>query len=543
MKNKKLFLIIIISIITFILPITISNVYAEEKVNIESINIIEKTDTTTILSEPSIDNLEINFNLSFSNVKDYAKYKIVIDNPTNKDYELDKEITNTSNYLTYKTEFENDYSIINKKSKITFYITIAYNIEVETDNLVNGKYIVDNIVRINLSDNEKTTIEIIKNAETKSNILIVVITLILIMITTLILYNKTKKRKYLNIIILSLLIIPISIYALEKIQISINTKIAIEPVEGCFNFVNDSSGGGGNAEMSGLTLMMKNATQGEDDNSWFANTAINQNQAGIYTRAGTSNDRYPIYYYRGKYDQVNNNLIFNNFCWKIIRTTATGGIRIIYNGPATNNQCTTQFGATTTIGSYAFNTETNDAKYLRYQYDDNGVLTDSNLKSVLDNWYNTNMSEVDNKIETSIYCNDMSEPSSSQKEETGLIGEQIYYCGVYRAYKSTPTTLCSKSSDAYSTKVGFVTIDEVMLSGRNWIYTSRDDYLYNNSIYWIGSPYFYHISGFTVMFGSASNINNCYLTNIAYAVRPVVTLLPNTSYTGTGTTIDPFVVN
>ena len=47
MKNKKLFLIIIISIITFILPITISNVYAEEKVNIESINIIEKSATAT----------------------------------------------------------------------------------------------------------------------------------------------------------------------------------------------------------------------------------------------------------------------------------------------------------------------------------------------------------------------------------------------------------------------------------------------------------------------------------------------------------------
>ena len=82
---------------------------------------------------------------------------------------------------------------------------------------------------------------------------------------------------------------------------------------GCATINTDSSGGGGNATMGGLTLMMKNATQGEDDPSWFANSAANQAQVGVYTRKGTSSDRYPIYYYRGKYQLVNNNLIFNNY--------------------------------------------------------------------------------------------------------------------------------------------------------------------------------------------------------------------------------------
>jgi uncharacterized repeat protein (TIGR02543 family) len=41
-----------------------------------------------------------------------------------------------------------------------------------------------------------------------------------------------------------------------------------------------------------------------------------------------------VYYYRGQID--NNNVIWANKCWKIIRTTATGGTKIIYNGTPTD---------------------------------------------------------------------------------------------------------------------------------------------------------------------------------------------------------------
>ena len=34
-----------------------------------------------------------------------------------------------------------------------------------------------------------------------------------------------------------------------------------------------------------------------------------------------------------------NNVIFAGFCWQMIRTTDTGGVRMIYNGEAINNQC------------------------------------------------------------------------------------------------------------------------------------------------------------------------------------------------------------
>ncbi len=52
-----------------------------------------------------------------------------------------------------------------------------------------------------------------------------------------------------------------------------------------------------------------------------------------------------IYYYYATSDaegtaiQNKNNVIFANKCWQIIRTTDTGGVKMIYNGEAVNHQC------------------------------------------------------------------------------------------------------------------------------------------------------------------------------------------------------------
>lgn len=62
----------------------------------------------------------------------------------------------------------------------------------------------------------------------------------------------------------------------------------------------------------------------------FSGNSTHINGKGIYLRAGTENDEYPIYYYRG--DVQDNNVLFGGFCWKIVRTTETGGIKLLYNG-------------------------------------------------------------------------------------------------------------------------------------------------------------------------------------------------------------------
>lgn len=62
------------------------------------------------------------------------------------------------------------------------------------------------------------------------------------------------------------------------------------------------------------------------------------NGKGLYLLTSTKNDENPIYFYRGEVD--NNNVLFANNCWQIVRTTETGGTKLIYNGiPDSNGKC------------------------------------------------------------------------------------------------------------------------------------------------------------------------------------------------------------
>ena len=51
---------------------------------------------------------------------------------------------------------------------------------------------------------------------------------------------------------------------------------------------------------------------------------------GLYTGEGADTYANPVYYYKGNVQ--NNNVLFAGFCWKIVRTTETGGVKIVYNG-------------------------------------------------------------------------------------------------------------------------------------------------------------------------------------------------------------------
>ena len=85
---------------------------------------------------------------------------------------------------------------------------------------------------------------------------------------------------------------------------------------------------------------------------------------GIYTTTNTENN-VPVYYYRGAVD--NNHVLFANFCWRIVRTTETGGVKLIYDGKPSNGQCNNTKEATT-IGYIQFNTSYNSPAYVGYMY-------------------------------------------------------------------------------------------------------------------------------------------------------------------------------
>ncbi len=118
-------------------------------------------------------------------------------------------------------------------------------------------------------------------------------------------------------------------------------------------------------------------------NDWgisYGNISSDTNGKGIYRYDQSLDyDDYPVYFYRG--DVNNNNVLFANLCWKIVRTTGTGGVKMVYNGKPTGGQCVAT-GVDTTIGeskykeygsyqieSYHYGFE-NSLAYLGYMYGD-----------------------------------------------------------------------------------------------------------------------------------------------------------------------------
>ena len=58
------------------------------------------------------------------------------------------------------------------------------------------------------------------------------------------------------------------------------------------------------------------------------------------------------------------NIIFNNLCWRMIRTTETGGIKMVYNGDVVDNKCESTRGNHKGIVGADGTTQTLNAEYL-----------------------------------------------------------------------------------------------------------------------------------------------------------------------------------
>ena len=122
-----------------------------------------------------------------------------------------------------------------------------------------------------------------------------------------------------------------------------------------------------------------------DNNIDFSKISSDTNGKGLYMLSSTASDQYPIYYFRGAV--TNNNVLFAGFCWKIIRTTDTGGIKMIYNGTPTDNQCTNTTGEATQIGTSAFNNNYSSSPAdVGYMYGTRYVSFFKDMSSVTDTY-------------------------------------------------------------------------------------------------------------------------------------------------------------
>ena len=86
---------------------------------------------------------------------------------------------------------------------------------------------------------------------------------------------------------------------------------------------------------------------------------------GLYDGEGADTYANPVYYYKGNVQ--NNNVLFAGFCWKIVRTTETGGVKIVYNGVQKNGSCNNT-GADSQIGTSKFNSSANSPAYVGYMH-------------------------------------------------------------------------------------------------------------------------------------------------------------------------------
>ena len=304
---------------------------------------------------------------------------------------------------------------------------------------------------------------------------------------------------------------------------------------------------------------------------------------GIYMTTQT-NGNVPVYYYRGDADKVNNNIIFNNMCWKIIRTTEDNGIKLIYNGTPTDGKCETQTGEATQIGASAFNTSYNDNAYVGYMYGTAGSSTyaathantnESTIKKYIDNWYRANFDEsATSKLEDTVFCSDrntkaydantIGDASYSSYGDLGYGTNTTLYSAVHRvSYYSknpNPSLVCQNSNDKFTVSskngngkltnpIGLITLDEVVLAGFNTYYSNKNDhedttnYLCTNNFYWAFSPVLMYALGHAhVGFVTSAGFAGSDYVDSSHGVRPVVSLASNTLVTGEGTTTNPYIV-
>ena len=217
-KYFSLFLIIVLFGIMFI-----PNVFANNKVGIKSIELVEKSENTIINTEPKFNNLEMNFDVTFKAKDDYVKYKVVVSNNTSVDYKISEDTSfNDSPYMTYKYDVEKD---LKANDETVVYVTITYSKEIDSSKLAEEKYSESNKVIVQLLDKNGNTV----NPNTSSSIVMILINLFLVLFVSILLLIKFKGNKVVPMmLVLGLSLIPITTNAIETLKLTINVNVEIE---------------------------------------------------------------------------------------------------------------------------------------------------------------------------------------------------------------------------------------------------------------------------------------------------------------------------
>ena len=268
------------------------------------------------------------------------------------------------------------------------------------------------------------------------------------------------------------------------------------------------------------------------------------------------------YYFRGAKEYVKNNLIFANHQWKIVRINGNGTIRIIYNGKCANNSCTILDGYSAVgMGSTAYNTTDNNNRFVGYMYGNtsgsyaaaHSNQNNSNIKTYLDNWYNTNIkgTAFESRIADTLFCNDRSLHSGNGYGGTGT----TYYKAYDRVDNNkSPSLRCTNKNDRFTVSdtvvgngaltnpIGLLTVDEASVAGLLRGSNNTRNYLNGYLNIWLMSPSRFYFSSATFLVNSTAAINSLSIVSNSRSVRGVINLKGDTRVTGTGSISDPYKV-
>ena len=182
-----------------------------------------------------------------------------------------------------------------------------------------------------------------------------------------------------------------------------------------------------------------------------------------------------VYYYAG--NTTNNWVKFAGLYWRIIRTNHDSSIRLLYVG--TSHDTTDG-----NIGTSKFNISDNSPKYAGYKYGEDTSLdtirnntTDSTIKTFIDSWYETNLTNYTKYLSTSaVYCNDRSLGTGQTYSASADFNFAPYYRMDYDTdgTSANPSYNCSDVRDAFSVEntnakldypVSLMTADEIAFAG------------------------------------------------------------------------------
>ena len=236
--------------------------------------------------------------------------------------------------------------------------------------------------------------------------------------------------------------------------------------------------------------------------------------------------------------------------WRIVRINGDGSIRLINDG---------------SIGQERYNSS-NEVEYAGYTRNNTHPCTKENpctkeegtastMKTYLEEWYEKNLSDIDDKIETSRYCNDVSFGEYIDENKTNFHFDT--YMRLVNDHQ--PTLKCSNPTEedgslklyggSYKLKIGLISIDELYYGGySNYAINYENNYLYNNYI-WLTMSACDKLTVVYIYEADISHAGSIPATDVSYYhyaaghVRPVINLKANVQVTGEGTKGNPFVIN